>query len=93
MSTFQERLRAQWPAHQRQVLAGVMGSLTLGLAPFYPHAHIYKQIMNIVHGTLTEWIDVFDLLMHGAPWVLLLVALIRFFASAKAPLSTQGEHP
>jgi hypothetical protein len=70
-----------------------MGSLTLGLAPFYPHAHIYKQIMNILHGTLTEWIDVVDLLMHGAPWVVLLVAVIRFLTSAQAPLSTPGKHP
>jgi hypothetical protein len=93
MSTYQERLRAQWPAHRSAVLAGVMGSLTLGLAPFYPHAHIYKQIMNILHGTLTEWIDVVDLLMHGAPWVVLLVAVIRFLTSAQAPLSTPGKHP
>ena len=93
MSTFQERLRAQWPTHRSAVLAGVMGSLTLGLAPFYPHAHIYKQIMNILHGTLTEWIDVVDLLMHGAPWVVLMVAVIRFLASAQAPLSSPGKHP
>jgi len=93
MTTYQERLRANWPAHRGAVIAGVLGSLTLGLAPFYPHAHLYKQILNIVHGTLTESIDVLDLLMHGAPWVFLLVALARFFVSAQAPLSTPGEHP
>jgi hypothetical protein len=80
------RFAGAWPAHRARVLAGVFASATLGLAPFYPHAHIYKQLMNIVHGTLTEWIDVFDLFMHGAPWLYLFFALGLFVRdAARAP--------
>ncbi len=53
-----------------------MASALLGLAPFVPEPHIWKQIKNIANGRLTEMIDWVDLLMHGAPWVLLITALI-----------------
>ena len=53
-----------------------MASVTLGLAPFLPEPHIWKQILNIYHGRLTESIDWLDLLMHGAPWVLLIISLV-----------------
>ena len=82
MTSLVDRLRACWPTHRSSVLAALGGSLTLGLAPFYPHAHVYKQLMNLAHGTLTEWIDVLDLLMHGAPWVLLFVTLARLLVAA-----------
>ena len=53
-----------------------MASATLGLAPFVPEPHIWKQILNIYHGRLSETMDWVDLLMHGTPWVLLIAALI-----------------
>jgi hypothetical protein len=53
-----------------------MASVTLGLAPFVPEPHIWKQILNIYHGRLKESIDWLDLLIHGVPWVLLIVALV-----------------
>ena len=68
-----EALAAAWPAHRERVLGALVASLTLGLAPFYPHAHIWKQLVNVWRGTLTEPIDVFDLVLHGAPWVALFV--------------------
>lgn len=54
-------------------------SLTLGLAPFVPEPHIYKQYLNIINGTFTEPIDWFDLAMHGFPWIWLLVVTVQFF--------------
>lgn len=54
----------------------IVASLTLGLAPFTPHAHIWKQIMNIVKGRTMTGMDWFDLLMHGAPWVFLIYVLV-----------------
>ena len=33
------------------------------------------------------------IMQNGAPWVVLMVAVIRFLASAQAPLSTPGKHP
>lgn len=53
-----------------------LASVTLGLAPFVPEPHIWKQIKNIANGRFTELIDWFDLLMHGAPWLLLVAALV-----------------
>ena len=45
--------------------------LTLGLAPFTPEPHLWEKLKMLASGTLTRPIDIFDLLMHGAPWLLL----------------------
>jgi hypothetical protein len=66
-------LAEAWPRHKGRITWALFASLTLGLAPFFPHAHVWKQLMNLVHGTLTEPMDIFDLVLHGTPWVLLLV--------------------
>ncbi len=50
--------------------------LTLGLAPFVPEPHIWQKLKMLVAGNLTKPIDIFDLLMHGLPFVLLIVKLI-----------------
>jgi hypothetical protein len=57
----------------------VLLALTLGLAPFRP-PHVVEKLQMLFHGTLTRPIDWFDLLLHGTPWLLLLL---------KAALSTQ----
>ncbi|KAB2879121.1 RND transporter [bacterium] len=54
----------------------LLASLTLGLAPFTPEPHIWKQMAAIWHGTLHEWIDWFDLVLHGFPWIWLLAVLM-----------------
>lgn len=46
-------------------------ALTLGLAPFRP-PHIVEKLQMLFRGTLVRPIDWFDLLLHAAPWVLLL---------------------
>ena len=54
----------------------IIASSTLGLAPFTPEPHIWKQFQNLRLGrpmVALDWIDVF---MHGAPWVFLIVVLI-----------------
>ena len=53
-----------------------MASLTLGLAPFVPHPHIWKQIKNLWLGRDMAGMDWIDLLMHGAPWIALIYILI-----------------
>ena len=50
--------------------------LTLGLAPFVPEPHVWEKIKMLLAGTLTNSVDVFDLAMHGLPFVLLLLKLI-----------------
>ena len=49
--------------------------LTLGLAPFVPEPHLWEKLKMLAAGELTEPIDIFDLLMHGAPWILLFLKL------------------
>ncbi|MEA3291148.1 MAG: RND transporter [Pseudomonadota bacterium] len=55
--------------------------LTLGLAPFFPEPHIWEKLKMLFSGTLSRPIDIFDFLMHGAPWVLLALKLLRKTAS------------
>nr|WP_210730504.1 RND transporter [Roseibacterium persicicum] len=49
--------------------------LTLGLAPFTPEPHIWEKLKMLAAGTLTRPVDIFDLLMHAAPFVLLALKL------------------
>ena len=50
----------------------VIACLTLGLAPFSP-PHLWEKSQMLFAGTLTKPIDIFDFLMHLAPWLLLIV--------------------
>ncbi len=50
--------------------------LTLGLAPFSPEPHVWEKLKMLAAGNLTRPIDIFDLLMHGSPFVLLFLRLI-----------------
>jgi len=51
----------------------VLACLTLGLAPFMPEPHIVEKLRMLARGTLTRPIDWFDLVLHAAPWVLLII--------------------
>lgn len=86
-----EAMRAAWPAHQKRVTVALAGSLTLGLAPFYPHAHIWKQLVNLARGTLTEPLDVFDLVLHGAPWIALFVSVGMLSVDASRQRGREAE--
>ena len=58
-------------------------ALTLGLAPFFPEPHVWEKLKMLAAGTLTRPIDIADLAMHGAPFVLVTLKLIRI-ATARA---------
>ena len=63
--------------HQKMVLAIVV-SLTLGLSPFFPEPHLVGKIRWILGGAVgMQPIDYFDLLMHGAPWIYLIVLITK----------------
>ena len=55
----------------------VISALTLGLAPFVPEPHIWEKLKMLVAGTLVRPVDIFDLALHTAPWLLLLAKLVR----------------
>lgn len=56
----------------------LLASLTLGLAPFTPEPHLLGKLRWVAGGAVgmgaEDW---FDLVMHGAPWVWLIVAAAR----------------
>lgn len=47
----------------------LMACATLGLAPFVPEPHVWEKLKMLAGGTLTRAVDIFDLLMHGAPFI------------------------
>lgn len=47
----------------------------LGLAPFIPEPHVWEKLKMLADGTLSRPIDIFDLFLHGTPWVLLILKL------------------
>ena len=49
--------------------------LTLGLAPFTPEPHLWEKLKLLAAAELVKPIDMFDLLLHGTPWILLLLKL------------------
>ncbi len=51
---------------------------TLGLAPYYPEPHIWGKLKWLWGGAVgMGWLDWFDLLLHGFPWLLLLRLLLK----------------
>jgi len=62
----------------QRVTLPLIACLTLGLAPFVPEPHIVGKIRWLAGGAVgmgvTDW---FDLCMHGAPFVWLLVSVVQ----------------
>lgn len=51
--------------------------LTLGLAPFFPEPHLWGKIRWILGGAKgMAFMDWFDVLLHGFPYVLLLRKIV-----------------
>lgn len=51
--------------------------LLLGLAPFVPEPHLLEKVRMLSQGNLKKPLDIFDLLYHGAPFILLAIKLVR----------------
>ena len=66
----------------------LLASLTLGLAPFSP-PHIWGKLQWLLGGnaftktTGMQTKDWLDLLLHGAPWILLLLSGILHISKKK----------
>ena len=61
----------------------VVFCLTLGLAPFVPEPHLWEKLKMLAAGELGKPIDMFDLLLHGAPCILLIVKLYLSFGAKR----------
>jgi hypothetical protein len=51
-------------------------ALLLGLAPFQPEPHLLEKLRMLGNGQLNRPMDIFDLCMHGAPFLLILGKLL-----------------
>lgn len=54
----------------------IIMSIFLGMAPFNP-PHLVEKFGMLMQGTLTQPIDIFDLIMHATPAIVLVLKLIR----------------
>lgn len=63
----------------------VVMTIFLGLAPYLPFMqeppHLFAKLNMLFSGELAKPIDIFDLLMHGTPAVLLIIRLVRKFGN------------
>ena len=66
--------------------------LTLGLAPFRPEPHIWANLKWIAGGAvgmeLENWLDT---LMHGTPWLLLVIWAVLMLLGKKAGRSDEEQ--
>lgn len=67
----------------------LVGCATIGLAPFTPEPHIVGKLQWILGGAVgMQPIDWFDSLLHGFPWILLIIWVFdyikrKYFVIAK----------
>ncbi len=54
-------------------------TLTLGLAPFNPEPHVVEKITMLFNGELARPVDIFDLFLHGTPWILFSLKVFTLF--------------
>lgn len=52
-------------------------ALWLAVAPIVPEPHLIEKLRMLSQGTLSRPIDIFDLLLHSVPLVLLVVRMWR----------------
>ncbi len=55
----------------------LIGALLLGLAPFRPQPHLLEKLTMLIDGSLVRPIDIFDLFLHAALPLLVLIKLLR----------------
>ena len=62
-------------------------AVLLGLAPFVPEPHLVEKLRMLAQGSLQRPIDIFDLLMHGTPALLVVLKLVQM---ARRPAVTDS---
>jgi hypothetical protein len=53
----------------------IAATLLVGLAPFSPEPHLVEKTRLLLQGELSRPLDIFDLLFHLAPALLLIIKL------------------
>jgi hypothetical protein len=57
----------------------ILACILLGLAPFFPEPHIWEKLKMLAAGDLTRPLDIFDLILHATPFVVLILKLARMW--------------
>ncbi len=70
----------------------VIAAVLLGLAPFFPQPHLWEKLVMLVNGELSRPADVFDLVVHGGPLLLVVWKIRREYGSATADLPPDSVH-
>lgn len=58
----------------------IIGAVLMGLTPFVPMPHSIEKILMFAKGELTKPIDIFDLLFHLSP---VLIIGLKYYYSQK----------
>jgi hypothetical protein len=62
----------------------VIAAFFLGIAPIFPEPHLWEKLKMLSAGKLVRPLDIFDLLMHGTPTLLLIIRLVRIGMKKKS---------
>jgi hypothetical protein len=57
----------------------ILFALFMLMAPFRPMPHVVEKLIMLKNGTLTKPLDIFDLLYHIAPTIVLVLKMIRTY--------------
>ncbi len=68
-------------------------AVLLALAPLAPEPHLLQKLRMLAAGELRRPIDVFDLLMHGGPLALAIIAVLRRRRGRSAAAVGDAMHP
>ena len=55
-------------------------AILLAVLPFGSTPHLVEKLGMLVQGVLVKPIDIFDLVLHGTPAVILIIRLVRMMA-------------
>jgi hypothetical protein len=67
----------------------IIGGVALALAPFSPEPHLWEKLKMWQAGTLNRPIDIFDLALHAAGLVLIVLKGMRMFVHASRDASDE----
>ena len=60
-----------------KLVLAIILCFTLGLAPFFPEPHIWGKLKWIMGGGEGMGMsDYFDVILHGTPWVYLIIQIV-----------------
>jgi len=57
-------------------------TIFLGLAPFVPEPHLWQKLKMLITGGLVQPLDIFDMLFHLTPGLVLLAKIYRHKTNA-----------